>query len=289
MPGEAALAYSPRHPERTVLYRLVSSRFDEFERVYPTRFQAREGYWRAVVGEVVRRYLACGILRHGFARVKCRECKGEFLVAFSCKARHVCPSCHQRRVLEFGELLRGRVLEKVAHRQVVFTIPKMLRPYFRHHRGLLSRLAGCAFDALKELSRAGLAREDVTPGAVVVIQTFGAVLNFHPHLHVLVTAGAFSPDGAFLRLPGLPTRALETVFRDNVLSLLLSEGLIDERRVRGLLSWRHSGFSVHVGKAVPAADAEATEQLAPLLLRPPKGPPWSRSLTTSSGSSPGAR
>ncbi|RKH67799.1 transposase zinc-binding domain-containing protein [Corallococcus llansteffanensis] len=31
------------------------------------------------------RYLECGVLAHGFARVRCESCKDELLVAFSCK------------------------------------------------------------------------------------------------------------------------------------------------------------------------------------------------------------
>jgi hypothetical protein len=34
---------------------------------------------------------ACGILKHGFARVRCGSCKHEFLLAFSCKCRYFCP------------------------------------------------------------------------------------------------------------------------------------------------------------------------------------------------------
>ena len=40
-----------------------------------------------------------------FARVKCSEYKHEYLLPFSCKCRHFCPSCHHRRVVEFGEWL----------------------------------------------------------------------------------------------------------------------------------------------------------------------------------------
>jgi len=38
------------------------------------------------------RYFACGILAHGFARVRCGACGHEVLVALSCKGRGLCPS-----------------------------------------------------------------------------------------------------------------------------------------------------------------------------------------------------
>ncbi|MBK7963297.1 MAG: transposase zinc-binding domain-containing protein [Bdellovibrionales bacterium] len=40
-----------------------------------------------------RSNLRCGILAHGFLRLKCEDCDHEHLVAFSCKRRGFCPSC----------------------------------------------------------------------------------------------------------------------------------------------------------------------------------------------------
>ena len=69
--------------------------------------------FRDVIPEVVGKFLECGDLEKGFARVRCPECR---LVAFSCKARWFCPSCHQKKVLFFGEFLAGDVLAPVPHR-----------------------------------------------------------------------------------------------------------------------------------------------------------------------------
>ena len=52
-------------------------------------------------------------------------------------------------------------------------------------------------------------------------------------------------------------------------SLLRGEALLSEERIRLLLSWRHSGFSVHTSVTVPPDDREGLERLARYLLRPP--------------------
>ncbi len=39
------------------------------------------------------RYLACGVLAHGFTRVRCDACGKVRLVALSCKGRGFCPAC----------------------------------------------------------------------------------------------------------------------------------------------------------------------------------------------------
>jgi len=54
----------------------------------------------AYVEKAFRKYLECGILAHGFARVRCDDCGDNFLVAFSCKGRGVCPSSNTRRMAE---------------------------------------------------------------------------------------------------------------------------------------------------------------------------------------------
>jgi len=77
--------------------------------------------------------------------IKCEDCGHEFLLAFSCKRRHFCPSCHQKRVVEFGEWLCTEVLKYVPHRQWVFSIPKRLRIYFMFDRRLLAKLSRCAW------------------------------------------------------------------------------------------------------------------------------------------------
>jgi hypothetical protein len=63
--------------------------------VYDERFQPTQGYLRRCVEPAVHRYLDCGIFDHGVARIRCPDCQHEFLVAFSCKLRALCPSCHQ--------------------------------------------------------------------------------------------------------------------------------------------------------------------------------------------------
>ena len=71
--------YRPRRPLASPLYRRLEDHFAEFSTVYDERFAHRYGYWRPVIAEVVEKYLACGILKHGFARVRCGACKHEYL------------------------------------------------------------------------------------------------------------------------------------------------------------------------------------------------------------------
>ncbi|MFQ5684336.1 MAG: transposase zinc-binding domain-containing protein [Candidatus Binatia bacterium] len=61
--------------------------FAEFEPVYEERYEKRYGFLRDAAREVVYEYLGCGDLRNGFARIRCKECQHEVLLAFLCKGR----------------------------------------------------------------------------------------------------------------------------------------------------------------------------------------------------------
>ncbi len=116
--------------------------FETFQRVYDERFQAKYGYWRPIIERSVTAFLRCGDLHEGFARVRCGDCGHEMFVAFSCKQRCTCPSCHQKRTLLTAIHVAEDVCAPVAHRQVVLTIPKRLRVHTRFDRKLLARFPG---------------------------------------------------------------------------------------------------------------------------------------------------
>jgi hypothetical protein len=133
--------YRPRRARESPLFRLVEQHLEKFLRVYPERFAGRHGPLRPVVERVLRGFMRCGLVEHGFARLSCGTCRRSVLVAFSCRGRSFCPSCEKKKQLLWVEWLRDEVLAEVAHRHVVLTIPRLLRPLFRRRRELLKELA----------------------------------------------------------------------------------------------------------------------------------------------------
>jgi len=51
-----------------------------------------------MVAQGAETLLACGVLEHGFARIRCDACTHEYLLAFPRKCRYFCPSCHAKRL-----------------------------------------------------------------------------------------------------------------------------------------------------------------------------------------------
>ena len=120
-----------------------------------------------------------------FGRARCPKCRHEFLVA--CKLRCICPSCHQKRELLWADWAAEDLLEDVPHRQVVLTIPKRLRVFFRYDRRLLGDLAACAWRAIRLYFQVYYDDDPILPGAVGFIATAGEFLGWNPHLHILLT------------------------------------------------------------------------------------------------------
>jgi hypothetical protein len=119
---------------------------------------------------------------------------------FSCRTRGFCPSCHAKRLEEWGEWMRETLLLDVPHRQVVFVIPKMLRIFFKYKRRLLGDLCGLALRSLTRYFEV-VTGSALRPGVIAAIQTFGDRINLHPHLHFLVTEGGADEAGDFHKLP----------------------------------------------------------------------------------------
>jgi len=263
-----AAVYRPRYPQATDYYRCVEDYFENFVRIYDEHFSRQYGFWRPYVEQVIYRYLDCGDLHNGFARVKCKDCGHEYLLAFSCKRRHFCPSCHQKRVVEFGEWLCMDVLKKIPHRHFVFSIPKILRRYFLYDRKLLTDLSLCAWESLKVFLQEAVPENDPIPGAVIAMQTFGDFLGYNPHTHILVTDGCFYGNkGMFRVAPPLELKKLEAIFQHKVLRMLLSKRKISEEMIRMLSTWRHSGFHVFCGNRISPTDDTAMENLARYIIR----------------------
>ena len=124
--------YRPRNPRTSPLYQCV--------RQYGAELDAAGLINRQVESEVLERFLACGDLHHGFARIYCDLCGHDYLLAYSCKTRYFCPSCHQKRMLAYGAWLEENLLAPVPPR----------------HSPRLHFLRGESNEQTNEISRRGL-------------------------------------------------------------------------------------------------------------------------------------
>jgi len=184
---------------------------------------------------------------------------------FSCRTRGFCPSCHAKRIEEWGEWMRETLLLDVPHRQIVFTIPKRLRVFFKFDRRLLGDLCR---SALRSLSRyfEVVTGSALTPGGIAAIQTFGDRINLHVHLHFLVTEGGVDEAGVFHKIPRIDDSRLAEIFSREVLAMLVRKTLLSPEWAERILSWPHSGFNVH--SRVRAKTKREAERVGKYMIRP---------------------
>lgn len=132
--------------------------------------------------------IACRTAQMGGHAWHCEACDKTFYVYHGCRNRS-CPACHTRQTQEWLEK-RAAELLPCPYYHVTVTIPDDLRALFRSNQhdayDLLLRAAAAAVLELAADRRhaGGLA------GLLAVLHTWTARMDYHPHVHLLVTGGA---------------------------------------------------------------------------------------------------
>jgi len=208
----------------------------------------------------LEKFTICADWSKGVARIRCEDCGYSYFRPFSCKVFHLCPSCDQKRTLLYAEYLVEDLLLDLPHRQFVFTIPKILRPFFKADKRLFGMVSRLIFTILSDFFTLA-AGQKLLCACVVSYQSFGEFARFHPHWHVLVLEGGFTRYDRFVYLPLGADKGMLKVWQAAILSLFLRNKLIDQKRMNMLKSWKHSGFSIESEtRLFSKADREALGQ-----------------------------
>ena len=199
--------YRRREPENTVLYKIVRDNLPTLLEEARDRSDSGMGY-PAFVEREFTRYLACGQLCRGFARVRCPDCGFERLVPRSCKGR-LCPSCLARKAADTAAHLVDRLLPEAAYRQYVLTFPRELHFLLSVDPPFMTKMLGAYLQLLFAwLRRRGqdLGIDGGQTGAVSFVQRFSSTLSLFPHLHSVVPDGLFvlGADDEAVRFVPLP-------------------------------------------------------------------------------------
>ena len=158
---------------------------------------------------------SCRTPELGAAVYEC-QCGETAYVYHSCRDRH-CPVCQGSNNQRWAAKQLASALP-VKYFHVVFTLPDILD-------GFVMAYPECSYRALfKAAAKALLAlcadkrHGGFTPGFTAVLHTWGQTMQFHPHLHVIVTAGGLADGGmrfADISEKGflVPVKALSKLFR----------------------------------------------------------------------------
>ena len=159
--------------------------------------------------------VACRTAAMGGHVYRCDGCGKHFHVYHGCRNRS-CPACHTHQTRQW---LDARTVELLPcpYYHVTVTVPAQLRDLLRGHQidgyRLLMKAAADAVLALCADKR----YMGATPAILAVLHTWTAAMDYHPHVHLLVSGGGIGQDAATwheAKHPFLvPVRALSRLVR----------------------------------------------------------------------------
>lgn len=261
--------YRPRKPEKTPLFQVIKKNYLHWHK----NREKLETPVPHYIENVFQKYLGCGILAKGFACAHCEGCCKDFLIAFSCKGRGICPSCNQRAMVETAAHLIDSVLPQVPFRQFVMSFPKRVRCYLENHKTLQTVLKIVVDEIRKTLIANNPDVHTPHMGAISFIQHFGNTLNCHPHFHIIVADGIFTgKDGLQFHEATLTQDDItdtQEAIQKRVLKYFCNRKFFDKDEMQKMLAYENSGFSLDASVKIQSFDKDALERLIRYCARPP--------------------
>lgn len=101
--------------------------------------------------------------------------------------------------------------------------------------------------------------------------SFSSDLSFHPHWHLIVSDGVFTPDGDFFRLWNWDTEAILEDLRSSILRAFVRWTKLSPELAEKMEAWNseRSGFSCFATEQTSADDKEGLGRLVRYLFRSP--------------------
>lgn len=161
----------------------------------------------------------------------CGQCGAQRLVPHSCGHR-ACPHCQQFEGQRWIARQHQGLLD-APYFLVTFTVPAELRALvWQHQRVLYKALMDCAWGTLATFAQNDR-RLRGQAGAVAVLHTHSRRLEFHPHVHLAMPAGALDAAGRLWRtLRAKDGQAF--LFRHQALAAVFRARLLAATRALGL-------------------------------------------------------
>lgn len=196
--------------------------------------------WKTFVPQPAHKVLSlierCHTSTMGYHAYKCEDlgCKHLHLQYHGCRNRH-CPHCGQNKAQLWMEN-RLKELIPVRYFHVVFTLPTELHKIVYINRKLLFKLlfdsaAHCLLTLSKDPKYLG-----ATPSISMVLHTWGQLLQFHPHVHCIVSGGGVDKHQQWVKLKKgngfflFPKKVMEQIYRGyflDHLNKLIAQGKIN--------------------------------------------------------------
>lgn len=166
--------------------------------------------------------MACRTKDRGGQVHLCRDCGKHFFAYHGCRNR-ACPACHTQQTLQWLQKRQDELLP-CNYYHVCITVPSALRKIFRaNQKDCYALLMKASSEAVIELC-ADKRYMGAMPAVLSALHTWTAAMDYHPHVHLLVSGGGISANKTHWceakRKFLIPVRALSRLLRGKFMAML---------------------------------------------------------------------
>jgi hypothetical protein len=156
----------------------------------------------------------CQTIARGFNILSCPDHHRDKIQTHACRHRS-CPICADKSRYQWIEAEKQRLID-CSHYHVIFTLPHEYLNLWQYNRKWFTRhIFKACRDTLIELMK-DPKYLGVIPGLLMTLHTWGRQLNYHPHIHCLVTAGGLTEKNEWKAVKDdflLPIRVVKSLYR----------------------------------------------------------------------------
>lgn len=143
--------------------------------------------------KVMRAITGCCSGSFGSVRYECEKCQSTHNLPCACGNRH-CPSCQHDKANTWLKTQMEKLLP-THYFLLTITLPETLRQVIRSNQRIAyNAMFSCIHEALKKLTQDKRFIGSSGIGYMAVLHTWGGMLQYHPHLHLVIPGGALSEN-----------------------------------------------------------------------------------------------
>ena len=153
---------------------------------------------REIESTEVEKMLSCKGKERGCFMCYCKPCDRYEEIPFGCNSR-ICSCCSKRYTDRWAEMLSEKIIPKIPHRHLTFSMPEILWNFIKENRELQKIVMDASYQTIKDMF-SFIAGKPIEPGVIAVLHPFGRDVVFKPHSHCIATEGGYAKDGGFVAI-----------------------------------------------------------------------------------------
>lgn len=187
--------------------------FAKYEQAYKSKYQVSIYQEKAITAVI-----NCRTSSYGAHIDVCDECGNIEISYNSCKNRH-CPKCQTISKERWLDARKDELLP-VKYFHAVFTVPDNLNPLiYRNKRLMYNLIFKASSETVQDLSKDPKYLGGQI-GITAILHTWGQNLMYHPHIHMIIPAGALTDANQWQKSKDkffIPVKVLSKKFRGKLL------------------------------------------------------------------------